>query len=49
MKIKVLVWSLLFSACSGFSATQRVEVYAHAFAAGGWKLDSQFMDVMGSP
>ena len=49
MKIKVLVWSLLFGVCSGFAATQRVEVYAHSFAAGGWKLDSQFMDVMGSP
>ena len=39
----------LAALCTAGLAAQRVEVYAHAFAAGGWKLDSQFMDVMGSP
>ncbi|MCQ2395787.1 MAG: FAD-dependent oxidoreductase, partial [Kiritimatiellae bacterium] len=28
---------------------ERVDVYANAFREGGWKLDVQFMDVMGSP
>ena len=27
----------------------RVDVYPQSFDAGGWKLDAQFMDVMGSP
>ena len=27
----------------------RVEVYANSFREGGWKIDVQFMDVMGSP
>ena len=27
----------------------RVEIPAQAFNAGGWSLDTQFMDVMGSP
>ena len=27
----------------------RVDVYPQSFDAGGWKLDCQFMDVMGSP
>ena len=27
----------------------RVDVYPQSFEAGGWKLDCQFMDVMGSP
>ena len=36
---------LLFAAC----ADGRVEIPPQAFAAGGWSLDAQFMDVMGSP
>ena len=28
---------------------ERVDVYANSFREGGWKLDVQFMDVMGSP
>ncbi len=28
---------------------ERVDVYANTFREGGWKLDVQFMDVMGSP
>ena len=27
----------------------RVDVYANSFREGGWKIDVQFMDVMGSP
>ena len=27
----------------------RVDVYPQGFEAGGWGLDAQFMDVMGSP
>ena len=30
-------------------AEARVEVHPQSFDAGGWSLDSQFMDVMGSP
>ena len=36
------------SLASGARA-ERVDVYANAFREGGWKLDVQFMDVMGSP
>ena len=36
---------LFFAAC----ADGRVEIPPQAFAAGGWSLDAQFMDVMGSP
>ena len=27
----------------------RIDVYPQSFDAGGWKIDVQFMDVMGSP
>jgi hypothetical protein len=31
-----------------FAFADRVDVYPQSFEAGGWKLDTQFMDVMGS-
>ena len=37
---------LLLVSCS---FAERVNVYANAFREGGWKLDVQFMDAMGSP
>ena len=36
------------SLCS-VAGTGRVDVYPQSFEAGGWSLDAQFMDVMGSP
>ena len=36
-----------FRACAADAA--RVDVYPQSFDAGGWVLDAQFMDVMGSP
>ena len=32
-----------------FASAARVDVYPQSFDAGGWSLDAQFMDVMGSP
>ena len=40
---------LVAVAAGGSFAGVRVEVPAQGFDAGGWGLDSQFMDVMGSP
>lgn len=31
------------------ASAARVDVYPQSFDAGGWVLDAQFMDVMGSP
>ena len=44
---KILLAVLLGLAGTVWGA--RVDVYANAFREGGWKLDVQFMDVMGSP
>ena len=46
--------SRLFVLCAALTLTlgasaERVDVHANAFREGGWKLDVQFMDVMGSP
>ena len=35
--------------CCGAFAGERVDVHPHQFTPGGWSLDVQFMDVMGSP
>ena len=43
----LLVCAAAFAALTGNAA--RVEVYPQSFEAGGWSLDVQFMDVMGSP
>ena len=41
---------LAFCACAVLSAfAVRVDIPAQSFQAGGWSLDPQFMDVMGSP
>ena len=32
-----------------FASAARVDVYPQSFDAGGWSLDAQFMDIMGSP
>ena len=37
------------SLCAAGAAAARVEVHPQSFDAGGWKMDVQFMDVMGSP
>ena len=46
--------SRLFVLCATLTlalgaVAERVDVYANSFREGGWKLDVQFMDVMGSP
>ena len=46
--MKKLILILLASAAASASAV-RVDVFANSFREGGWKLDVQFMDVMGSP
>ena len=35
--------------CLAFAAVARTDIYPQSFDAGGWALDCQFMDVMGSP
>ena len=35
--------------CLAFAAVARTDIYPQSFDAGGWSLDCQFMDVMGSP
>ncbi len=47
MKKSVLMAAL--SVWTGAAWAARVDVYAQSFRAGGWKLDVQFMDQMGSP
>ena len=49
--MKKLTISAAVLALSGLQILQaaRVDVYPQSFDAGGWKLDVQFMDVMGSP
>ena len=47
MKHYLMVFSVLAALVA--SAGARVDVYANSFREGGWKLDVQFMDVMGSP
>ena len=42
--------SILLAAAVGVGGAEvRVDVHPQSFDAGGWSLDSQFMDVMGSP
>ena len=42
--------ALALAATLGTAAqAARIDVYANSFREGGWKLDVQFMDVMGSP
>ena len=40
---------LALFAVNGASAAERISVYPQSFERGGWSLDAQFMDVMGSP
>lgn len=49
--MKKMTISAAVLALSGLQILQaaRVDVYPQSFDAGGWKLDVQFMDVMGSP
>ena len=48
MKKTILLLSSLFIACSAFA--QGIFVEAESFASkGGWSVDQQFMDIMGSP
>ena len=46
--VKMGVIVTLASLCAMVEAA-RVDVYPQSFEAGGWGLDAQFMDVMGSP
>ena len=45
MKKLVAAWCLAAS----MAAIARTDVFPQTFDAGGWSLDCQFMDVMGSP
>ena len=44
-------FSFFVAALCGLAAFagERIDVHPHEFAPGGWGLDVQFMDVMGSP
>ena len=46
MKKLILIFLTSAAVCA---SAERVDVFANAFREGGWKLDVQFMDVMGSP
>ena len=46
MKIKAF---LVVMAFASVAVAERVDVYANSFREGGWRLDVQFMDAMGSP
>mgnify|MGYP003305337900 CR=1 FL=1 len=46
MKNIFLLFTFLFSLTS---FAQSVDIHPQAFNPGGWKVDVQFMDVMGSP
>ena len=48
MARKTSLLAVAVFAC-GVASAARVEVYPQSFEAGGWALDVQFMDVMGSP
>ena len=45
MKKVIAAWCLAVS----MAAVARIDVFPQTFDAGGWSLDCQFMDVMGSP
>ena len=52
MKKHSLAKAVVFSIAASFFSladAARVDVYPQSFDAGGWSLDAQFMDVMGSP
>ena len=50
MNCKIKSFAALMSAMFlTFANAARVDVYPQSFDAGGWSLDAQFMDVMGSP
>ena len=48
MSMKKTLFLFVLMAASGLHA-ERVDVYANSFQQGGWGLDVQFMDVIGSP
>ena len=48
-KICVATVCVVAACCSAAFAGERVNVHPHQFNPGGWGLDVQFMDVMGSP
>ena len=52
MKLQTLSKTVVASVAALFISSviaARVDVYPQSFDAGGWALDAQFMDVMGSP
>ena len=53
MKSRIILCLLsvagLFTLSVSAGTANRVDVYPQCFESGGWKLDVQFMDIMGSP
>ena len=49
MKVEIVRVMLATSAIALAASAARVDVYPQSFEAGGWGLDAQFMDVVGSP
>ena len=49
--MRTVLAAAVFSVCVVLTAlsVERVDIHPQAFDAGGWSLDVQFMDVMGSP
>ena len=50
-RVRVLLSAVagVFSLIAFADSVNRVNVYPQCFECGGWKLDVQFMDIMGSP
>ena len=46
--MRAALFTVLLAVTFGVRA-ERIDVYANSFREGGWKLDVQFMDTMGSP
>ena len=46
-RFAIVAFLVVFAAGTLLSA--RIDIYPQSFDTGGWKLDVQFMDVMGSP
>ena len=46
-RLAIVASEVIFAA--GTLLAARIDVYPQSFDAGGWDLDVQFMDIMGSP
>ena len=50
LKSAVLTWCLVLTLCTGIRAADRLLVEAESFRShGGWSLDTEFIDLLGSP